>query len=272
MYNSDMEIDEEKYNIIKNSVCKKDRSNCLITYKELLSNINNGKYKIMNSNPVILLELKGDYDLLYYFIDNDHPIGIPEETLCSLNERDLIYSDITLRDEFIYERSIFQQLNMLPYRVYERKSVNNEGKHYREMLNPQYAKESDLQDIYEMLIDNFDLMADHIPDKEELLRFIQNHNITCVYLKDKIAGVLIYEDQGVKSYIRALCVKNEFQNSAVGYSLMARYFNSYIDSNVRLFYLWVDSANTSVMKLHDYFGFQADGLKNYIFRCGGKEK
>ena len=86
--------------------------------------------------------------------------------------------------------------------------------------------------------------------------------------QDKIAGVLLYEDTGVKSYARALCVSPDFRGGAVGYSLLAGYFNQHSEDRTKLFYLWVDEENKSVKKLHDRFGYQEDGLKDYIFKKG----
>ena len=141
-------------------------------------------------------------------------------------------------------------------------------KKFREMLTPVFADVDDFDEIQRMLLDSFDVMCDHIPLSDELKGFLNERKILKIVIQKEIAGVLIFDDIGAQSYARCLCVSSKFQNGFVGYSLLAQYFNDRLESGVKFYYLWVDSNNESVKKLHDAFGYREDGLKNYIFKRG----
>ncbi len=134
------------------------------------------------------------------------------------------------------------------------------------MVETEFADDEDCSEIWDMLLKTFNPMCDRIPLQTELSKLIANKSVLKVSINNEIAGVLLFQDSKSKSYVRCLCVREEYQNSVIGYSLMAKYFNLHLDSGIKLIYLWVDSENESVRKLHDRFGFKEDGTRNYIFR------
>ncbi|HCJ09050.1 MAG TPA: hypothetical protein DHV96_12040, partial [Lachnospiraceae bacterium] len=115
-----------------------------------------------------------------------------------------------------------------------------------------------------LLYGSFDAKVSCLPSKEELMELIDKKWTLKICINNEIAGVLLFEDFGKKSYARVLCVKEEYRNNVIGYSLFAKYINMHIN-NIHLFYLWVDRDNREVLSLHDKFGYREDGLIDNIY-------
>ncbi len=259
---------ESIFEMINNTLGKPGKSNCVLPFAVIKNGLEEQKIDVISRNPLILVENKKEYSQLYYFLDEKAAITEANlhQILYELKKYNPLYADLVTRDEFEYEKSFFKRIHMVPYRTYLRKNVMNQHKKYRELMETEYADQKDLEETYEMLQTTFDFMSDHIPDKPELEFLIKNHNVLKISVQGKIAGTLLFEDAGVKSYARALCVDPDFRGGAVGFSLLAKYFNQHDNDKIKLFYLWVHDENESVRKLHDRFGYQKDGLKDYIFR------
>ena len=260
-------FDDRITGIINSSIRKPSLSNCLLSDLDFKKRYEEDGYDLVSEDPLIIIEKHSDYNQLYYFLDEHEILDDNISEVKSLLEKYTpLYADYTTKDEFAFQDSIFSKLGFYHYRTYIRKSVVNKDLHIRKMIDTVYAGIDDLEDINKMLSAQFDMMADHIPDENELGRIIEDNQVLKIIINNKIAGVLLFEDVGKRSYARALCVSPEYQNSFVGYSLLSDYVNNHRPEETTLFYLWVDEANTNVKKLHDGFGYRFDGLKNYIFR------
>lgn len=255
---------------INSSIGKNEKSNCVLPFQYIKDGMEKHQIDVISTTPLLLVEKKKKFRQLYYFFDKEfRSMEIDFDKIShKLEKYELLYADIVTKDRFEYKGSFFERAGILPFRTYLRKNVSNRHKKYRELMETGYADVKDSEEIYELLQSSFDVMSDHIPEKSELDSLLLGRNVLKIDGQDKIAGVLLYEDTGVKSYARALCVSPDFRGGAVGYSLLAGYFNQHSEDRTKLFYLWVDEENKSVKKLHDRFGYQEDGLKDYIFKKG----
>lgn len=261
---------ESVFQIIKNSLGRPEKSNCILPLDVIKDGLEKHIIDVISTTPLLLVEKKKKFSQLYYFFDEDfRSMEMDFEKISDkLEKYGSLYADIVTKNGFEYKASFFQKTGLLPFKTYLRKNVINQHKKYRELMETEYADLTDSEEIHELLQSSFDVMSDHIPEKNELDGLIVEKNVLKIDVQDKIAGVLLYEDTGVKSYARALCVSPDFKGGAVGYSLLARYFNQHSEDRTKLFYLWVDEKNKSVKKLHDRFGYREDGLKDYIFKKG----
>ena len=253
-------------NIVKNAYSHLNLTNCMIPISQIEQGLIDKRYDIVSEHPLVLVESHTGFNQLYYFLESgdiDSISGINNDLLLSYSP---LYADITLKTDFQYEGSVFSDLGFKPFRKYIRKSVVNSNLKIRRMMDTQFATLDNLNEIKNLLDSQFDLMADHIPTDIELAALIQRQQVLIIPINGVIAGTLLFEDIGKRSYASALCVSPDYQNSFVGYSLLADYFIRHDMDKTRLFYLWVDEANVSVKKLHDRFGYRFDGLNNYIFR------
>ncbi len=254
--------------IIKNAVGRLNRTNCIDSFANIEKKMQCGQCELVLTKPLLLIEKNTSYNRLYYFRTNVEATEDYVDVVRNLGRFTNLYADVTTKSAFQYDGSIFEKMLFKPYRLYVRKIAKKTEKKFREMLTPVFADIDDFDEIQRMLLDSFDVMCDHIPLSEELKGFLNERKILKIAIQKEIAGVLIFDDIGAQSYARCLCVSSKFQNGFVGYSLLARYFNDRLESGVKFYYLWVDSNNESVKKLHDAFGYHEDGLKNYIFKRG----
>ena len=255
--------------IIKNAIGRLNLTNCIDSFANIEKKIKNGQCELMLTKPLLLIEKNTSYNRLYYFREqHSNEVEDYADIAQKLSSYKNLYTDITTKSALQYEDSIFERMLFSPYRLYIRKIVKKTGEKYREMLTPILADIEDFEEIQQLLRNTFNEMSDHIPEPWELNGFLKEHKILKIVIQNEIAGVLIFDDIGTQSYARCLCVSPKFQNGFVGYSLLARYFNDRLESGVKFYYLWVDSNNESVKKLHDAFGYREDGLKNYIFKRG----
>ena len=258
-------MNESIINRIRDIYGRPDFTNCILPLEEIENGLNGARYVIISEEPLLLIEQHNDYNRLYYFFNKERELQLQNSKKILLGHMPL-YADITLKGDFVFNNSVFDLLGFSPYRVYERKYVINDNLKIRKMMGTKYACVEETKDILRILNDQFDVMADCIPSENELYNMLERRQVLKIDINGDLAGVLLFEDTGKKSYARSLCVEPRFQNSFVGYSLFADYFLRHDANSTRMFTLWVDEANTYVEKFHDRFGYKPDGLKNYVFR------
>lgn len=218
---------------------------------------------IQTDGAIYLLTEHPEYIRLEYFITD------PEKALKEEYSDDTgkpIYADIVYKEGTQSPDNPLEKLGFQYFRTYRRSSVQNTHTEYREYAPVEYADIEDADGIERLFsyADNFDPMADTVPEREELVRFLEDNSVYKVSADGQLAGILIYEDKGVKSYARMLCISPEHRNGAVGYTLFARYFNDHRE-NTRLFYTWTNQDNTKSERLHSMFGYRNDGMVNIIY-------
>ena len=267
-------MEEQIVKIVRSSINRIPHSNCIKPFDDIMHGLEQRDIDLLNgNNPVVLVEKKKDFAQLYYFMDR------AEDTLLSVEwekikektiEYDPLYADITVRGDFEYKGSVFEKLDLNPFRVYLRTSCVNNKIEFKELkdLKPQFADVSDLERIQALIrkTPNFDVMSDRLPDDVELGQLLLNHNVLMIEINDNIVGVQIFEDIGAKSYGRLTCIADEFQDNLVAYSLGADYHNKH-QNITNFFYAWVDQENKRARRFQTVlFGHKEDGLKNYIFK------
>lgn len=261
-------MEENRNEIILKAIGKPAYSNCFLAFGIVQEKINQGKmFVFCETDIVVLLEKKDGCYQFYYFLSQKE---IPGTSWVNLKMQLEEYGPLKLElisksDKAVYN-TVVSNLNFSLYKTYLRKSFfcGNIIKPYREMLDTDTAKPEDVNYIYDMLMDTFDLISDYIFDKGELMDLILKGNILKIVLAGEIAGVLIFEDTKYTSYAKVLCINEKYRNNVIGYALFAKYINMHL-SFIKLFYLWVDKDNHDVLGLHNKFGYKEDRLKDYIF-------
>lgn len=254
--------------IIKGAIGRPNKTNCIESFSSVQDKVLANMYDVVSLNPVVLIEKYSTYNRLFYFLTGNENAEVFENLQKKLDVYEHIYADFTTKSVLLNEDSFFEKASFSPYRIYARKNVKKTDKRYKELLPVSLAKNEDSNVINDLLCSTFDMMSDHIPQLDELRDLLKKNEVLKVEIQGNLAGVLLFHDCGVQSYARCLCVVPEFQNGFIGYSLLAKYFNSHLESDAKNFYLWVDEKNDAVRKLHDSFGYRADGLKNYVFKRG----
>lgn len=268
----DIEISEKEGKIIKNAIGKQMLSNCYLPYNEIVRKIENKEIHLLSHKDIVLLiqEVNGIHKM-YYFVKEDKENEIGADIYHDLSRQMGNYS--SLMTDFISsvpcnKFDIIENLGYQPYKKYLRYHILEKKVRLLEPLEKAgFAGFSEIDDIYQLLYHTFDVLTDHLPPKEELYAFVKSQQIIKICREGKIAGVLLFEQQGVKSYLRAICVSHEYRNRNIGYLLMVNYIKI-TRNDSKSFYLWVESVNKSAIRLYEKLGYEPEGLIDYIFLHG----
>lgn len=260
---------QEISKIILNAIGKPALSNCYLSYNEIICKIESKEFQVLSSNDIVLLiQENNSVNKMYYFVNEDNVDNINEDVYNYLQNK--IKNHPRLVTDYItkvpcQEFDIIESMGYRPYKKYLRYHMLAENAGLFEQNDVAvFAEESDIEMIYGILHCSLDILTDHVPSKKELQAFIIKQQIIKICRENEIAGVLLHEKQGVKSYLRALCVQREYEKKGIGYSLMQNYIKSVINTT-KQFYLWVESTNKGAINLYQKFDYEPDGLIDYIF-------
>ncbi len=256
--------------IIARAMGNPQLTNCYLSYADLAKKIETNEISCFRHGSILVLlhMMEGFYKFYYFMETPDVPdpatfAGIQEV----LGKYPVLVAEIVTKTQDSIP-PILKKMGFCPYKKYIRKqlitgSENISGNSDRVEL----ADVRDLNDIYQLLYSTFDVISDHLVTKEELQFFITSSQTLKLCVGDKMAGVLIFETFGRKSYLRTICVSEEFIGRNMGRSLIETYIK-WKGDGTKLFYLWVESTNEKAIHLYDSIGYRDDGLTEYIYRKG----
>jgi len=124
------------------------------------------------------------------------------------------------------------------------------------------AGQRDCQPIHDLLVRTFDSRAEQIPPLYEIEAAVAAARIRVIRNAEKLAGLLFFETQGVSSLLRYWLVDPGFRAQGVGSALMRCYLAE--QPSVRRFLLWVVASNSEAIKKYEHYGFNPDGLVDYV--------
>lgn len=124
----------------------------------------------------------------------------------------------------------------------------------------EYAKEQDVLQIYELLLQNFDMKADHIFSKDELIQMVKKKEIMVYKIGAKIESFFIYRREGKKLY----CAFSYNNASAdILYSLERRVKEiEYREHGITINYAWFNAENKKALRRNSW---PDTGIRDYIF-------
>lgn len=149
------------------------------------------------------------------------------------------------------------------YKIYQRLRNIKISKADSMDIEVEYCISKDKKALNVMMRENFDVLSDHIPSDQELDDFLREKKIICVRKKGTLAGFIIFEDKGKTSYIRMVCIAQNFREKGIGNYLMEKYFA--IHRNYVSFTLWYDMKNYPAYSLYHKWGYEEEKMYNYIF-------
>ena len=258
--------------IISHSSYRPALSNSFEPVSDITAGLSNGTFTVIHdSHPVILLKHCEGFCKVYYFLETQDLDGAHWDSLAEKVRQDSgglpVYGEVTLKGEFPFSGSVFDRLGMHHFRTYLRRSMKTPAQKFDELFTPEYAVPEDAEKMIALMYStsNFDPMADHLPTRKELDGMIASKSVLKIDTPEGIAGIMIFQDTGIKSYTAVLCVSEKFRHNKTGYTLFAQYINMHIDTT-ELFYLWTDKDNIPAITFYNHFGYRHDGVKNFIFR------
>lgn len=199
------------------------------------------------------------FNRIYFLSDNaEELIGVLKE----LGTDDII--NIPSKKEL--DESLVDTLNQGGYKLFQtfERYYNNHVEH-RGDFTGEFAKESDAQQIYDLLYANFIPYTDHLPSMSEIHDRIKNQEI--FVNRDKVSGKVIglfsltFEKQRC-FFTLWINMSGDINESL---SLYFNAFNLMHEKGYEKAYLWVREDNKFSKPIHLIHGFIFDGLKDYTF-------
>lgn len=260
-------LSEDDKKIIRNAIGKPLRANCYLSYHEVQKKIMDGEMDIFSHKDIVVLvhKMRGMYKM-YYFLNDSRRLSknVYRDLYEEMLNYNILLTDIIARGEN-GRYDVVKNMGFNFYKKYFRLQLSvDKEKIFPLTEKAVFADETDCEEIYELLYSSFDVLSDHLLTKEELNHSLLFHQVIKICRDKKLAGVLIFEKYGVKSYLRALCVNPIYRSRDIGFSLV----NSYIDihrNESQSFYLWVESTNQNAIRLYEKFGYRHDGLIDCIY-------
>ena len=225
-------LTEKGYAVIRNAVGNSSLTNCYLSYNLVIDKIRTHEIQCICYDSIILMIHRVDgVRKIYYFLEN----------------RNILFPEMI--------RKIQADLAEYPDLV------------GTVVWTAETAVTADLNDVYPLLQGISDVMTDHLVSREELHAFLVAQQVLKVVIGGELAGVLVFEIFGRKSYLRTVSVADRFIGKKVGFSLIQAYFEKN-QNGTKLFYLWVESTNERAIRLYERLGYRDDGLTEYIYRKG----
>lgn len=254
--------------IILNAIGNPLLTNCYLSCREIMDKIATHKIHCFcyEEEIVILIHPMNGLHKMYYFIQSQDvliPCLVEKIQKDIENYQNLEGTVVTkIPDKNV---DILKKLEFHPYKKYIRKQmIPGTTEQYEAMYKAENADMDDLNDIFQLLYETFDIMTDHLVSKTELRTFLEMRQVLKIAIDGELAGVLLFETFGKKSYLRSLCVSEKFAGKKIGLSLLYTYILKNLETT-KLFYLWVESTNKRAIQLYENLGYKDDGIQEYIY-------
>ena len=233
------------------------------THKPVLSNfygLEDGydyDYKLSDSS-IIIRKKEGEFYRIYILtIDK----GNAESLLKELEGEDFVinipsrkpiddWNEVLLNSGFAYYETYSRICNPKVATMKKRPTEIEE-----------FAKPTDIDDIIELLSENFSLYTAHLPSRDKMLQLIEENQVFVDRFDNgHVCGVNIFNIKVPVGYGVAWIDKGPH-----GLDLQLNMFNQFIDKGVKRLVGWVRDSNTKVVKTHIRMGAIFDGLKDYTY-------
>lgn len=260
-------LTEKGKTLILNTIGNPLLTNCYLSSHEVMEKIRTHEIHCFCYEGIVVLihSLDGIHKMYYFLEDMDilipHLVGKIRE---DMKEYQDVVGTVVARipDKNV---SVLERLEFRSYKEYIRKQMPAGAMDWCEAVPmTEIAGVRDLDDIYQLLHGTFDVMSDHLVSRQELYAFLELSQVLKVSINGELAGVLLFESFGKKSYLRSICVNDKYRGRKVGSSLLKGYIGRN-QKKTKLFYLWVENTNERAICLYERFGYKDDGLREYIY-------
>lgn len=132
-----------------------------------------------------------------------------------------------------------------------------------------FATADNVNEIVNILYDEFDVYTSHLPTEERILKSITNKEITIVLQQEKIVGLAYFEKLGERlKYLYLIVVDKNFRGKGIANRLLMYTFGH--SSKNTNFQLWVETNNQLAISLYKKYNFIPNGLVDYIMMYKGE--
>lgn len=234
---------------------------------ELIKKIDNGVLKPVISHKILfLLEKKDDYNKVVFFASSYDALFEMYEYLSHAKGKYVIsYITPDSKTDFLSEK--LEILGFNRYKQYRRLFLLNNKINDNIALNlneKDYCVNNDSEIMRREMDKVFDKITDDIVTDIELNQMINNKQAICFKNEEILEGFLLFENTGYNSYLRCLCVCEDFRGNGIGRLLVKKWIDI-LKNKTKRYNLWVNCENSPAISLYKSFGFNEDKLMDNIF-------
>jgi len=121
------------------------------------------------------------------------------------------------------------------------------------------AGAEDVTQILCLWEETFDLVANQIPDSNNLIAEVSDGNVICAFIDGVFAGVLVTGFTKSELLIRHVAVAREFRGKSIGTALVAAAEEVAQKKGLGRSLLWVIEGNKPALSLYNKLGYNTDG-------------
>lgn len=125
-----------------------------------------------------------------------------------------------------------------------------------------YAEAADTEPLYGKLFSIFDPFTDHLPTRENFATWIANRQVLVNRREGDITGAVVFQLFGKQVNYNYLFSRSADPMDLLG--LQSSFYAEMHTRGVRSGFLWVNAANTPIIRLHTGFGWKFDGLDDHF--------
>lgn len=262
----------ENYEFIKKSICSvKELKKGYITNfyenemvvsswirEKLLSNYQSGEAVFLfKKNRYLMLSN------LFYIAPSNEILEEGLKYILKIHPDSLIVCDVLTKIDNTDLKILFENAGFFHYKSLMRM---NRIKHYsksdHDISNVVVAGINQMEQVFLLLQDYFDPIAEQLPDKEKLRNWIFNKNVLTYSIENNVIGFIIYEIIGSTLYLRYWFVDPDYREKRIGSKLFASFLSKGATSRRQLF--WVIDSNENAIKRYKHYGFKEDGTYDLI--------
>jgi hypothetical protein len=208
---------------------------------------------------LIFINDDSDFFRLYFYSGDASELA---RAMKGIDLREAIVIDYLAQEPDERILDAFREAGFNDYAVFVRLS-NFKLKAYPISPAMQCAAPEDLEPLWARLLE-FDKFTDHFPDKPTLLNLIQEKQVILNKKAGAIQGYIISRVMGTKANMNYFYNRSDDPRDTL--LLLHSLYGTWCERGVRSGVAWVNATNVRVLKLHSQFGWQEDGLKDFIFR------
>lgn len=265
---------EEIKNIISS---RKKKTNCFSFYNEVMEWIESNKADvyIIGDNLFLFLKTHGFYKF-YYYVNSFDEISLCKHLLEEYKCKNSVSLEFTTKNGLYIDEltSIFTNIGFVFYKEYARvisgaSAFESKKEEEKEIVNYELATLEDINELFEIMYKEFDVISDYLPTTEDIVNLINNKSIIIKKLDDKIVFIQIYEYSKGALYSRMTWVDKKYRKPKYTIDFY-KSLNEYLKQlNIKNWeklrsYGWIDKNNKN-FKINLKFGAQLDGVTCTIF-------
>lgn len=251
-----IEIRAYKESYLTNFFLGEQRSKLLINY-QLLYQINFGKC-------IFILHKDHDFFHVYFLATDAGHIENALHQLIKQHTGETFVTDIVgLKDSVMQIIGSFKHVGFDHYTTLYRMN------RMKEIDQPQivdsrvkYATNDQAGQIYDLLESNFDKYCEQIPLRDEIDQWITDHRVLVITDKYDVIGFVIFEINGITSYLRYWFTHPSYRDQKIGSALLRYFFHECRHTKRQLF--WVIDTNENAIARYKSYGFEAEQMFDQV--------